>query len=102
MHSCSGTDIDFPLFSRIVLNLIMIISLKIVFSLMQWFQGATFSPLQLLRDSKTVCGFHLRQMQSHPELLKSGMKHILDLYTEEKIKPHIDEVFAFEEVCRSL
>lgn len=32
MHSCSGTDIDFPLFSRIILNLIMIISLKIVFS----------------------------------------------------------------------
>lgn len=32
MHSCSGTDIDFPLFSRIILNLILIISLKIVFS----------------------------------------------------------------------
>lgn len=76
---------------------------KSVFSAAKnWFQGATFSPLQLLRDSKTACGFHLRHMQSHPELLKSGMKHIFDLYTEEKIKPHIDEVFAFEEVGKAM
>lgn len=67
-----------------------------------WFQGATFNPLQLLRDSKTVCGFHLAQMHSHPELLKSGMEHILDLYTDGKIKPHIDEVFALEEVGKAM
>ena len=86
------------LFSQTVINMIMIITLFPFFCHMQWFQGVTFSPLQLLKDSKTVCGFHLRQVGNYPELLKSGMKHLFELYTEGKIKPHIDEVFALEEV----
>lgn len=30
------------------------------------------------------------------------MEHILDLYTDGKIKPHIDEVFALEEVGKAM
>ena len=69
----------------------------------QWFQGVTFNPMQLLKDSKTVCGFHLVQTtQNHPDLKKEAMQHLMQLYSEGKIKPVIDQVYAFEEVSFTL
>lgn len=52
--------------------------------------------MQLIKDNKTVCGFQLRYQ--HPEEVREAMKHLFQLYTEGKIKPHIDQVFALEEV----
>ena len=55
--------------------------------------------MQLIKDTKTVCGFDLKQViRHHPELLKEGMQHLVQLYSEGKIKPHIDQVYALEEV----
>lgn len=59
--------------------------------------------MQLLKDTKSVCGFDLKQIgRNHPELKKEALKHLMDLYTEGKIKPCIDQVFAFEEVSLTL
>ena len=68
----------------------------------QWFQGVTFNPMQLLKDSKTVCGFDLKQIRHHPDLKKEAMEHLIQLYSEGKIKPVIDQVYAFEEVSFTL
>jgi len=76
---------------------------KSVFSLAKnWFQGVTFNPMQLFNDSKTVCGFDLKQVRHLPELRKEAMQHLLQLYSEGKIKPHIDQVYAFEEVGKAM
>lgn len=58
--------------------------------------------MQLFNDSKTVCGFDLKQVRHFPELRKEAMQHLLQLYSEGKIKPHIDQVYAFEEVSFTL
>lgn len=68
----------------------------------QWFQGVTFNPMQLLKDSKTVCGFDLKQIRHHPDLKMEAMEHLIQLYSEGKIKPVIDQVYAFEEVSFTL
>ncbi|KAL9976052.1 hypothetical protein ACROYT_G013287 [Oculina patagonica] len=74
---------------------------KSVFSLAKnWFQGATFNPMQLIKDNKTVCGFVLRYQ--HPEECREAMNHLFQLYNEGKIKPHIDQVFALEEVGKAM
>ena len=49
-----------------------------------------------MKDSKTVSGFQLTHVNA--EGLREAMKHLFELYNEGKIKPHIDEVFALEEV----
>ena len=45
-----------------------------------------------------MCGFVLRELISNHELLHEAMKHLFQLYSEGKIKPVIDQVFALEEV----
>lgn len=54
--------------------------------------------MQLFKESKSVCGFDLKQIRNFPELKKEAMTDLFKLYREGKIKPHIDHVFAFEEV----
>ena len=54
--------------------------------------------MQLFKESKTVCGFDLKEIGNFPELKKEAMTDLFKLYREGKIKPHIDHVFAFEEV----
>ncbi|XP_029191095.2 synaptic vesicle membrane protein VAT-1 homolog [Acropora millepora] len=67
-----------------------------------WFQGVTFNPMQLFKESKTVCGFDLKEIGNFPELKKEAMTDLFKLYREGKIKPHIDHVFAFEEVGKAM
>ena len=45
-----------------------------------------------------MCGFILRELISNHELLHKAMKHLFQLYSEGKIEPVIDQVFALEEV----
>ena len=58
----------------------------------------TFNPTHLMKENKTVCGFILRELLDNHELLHEAMKHLIQLYSEGKIKPVIDQVFALEEV----
>lgn len=48
-------------------------------------------------ENKTVSGFHLGKIKDK-ELLKDAMTELFKLYTKGAIKPHVDEVFAFEDV----
>lgn len=54
--------------------------------------------MQLFKESKSICGFDLKQIRNFPKLKKEAMTDLIKLYCEGKIKPHIDHVFAFEEV----
>ena len=51
-----------------------------------------------MKENRTVCGFILRELISNHELLHEAMKHLFQLYSEGKIEPVIDQVFALEEV----
>lgn len=51
-----------------------------------------------MKENRTVCGFILRELIGNHELLHEAMKHLFELYSEGKIKPLIDQVFALEEV----
>ena len=65
---------------------------------LQWFQGTTFNPQTLFKENKTVCGFNLNQFKDYPQLLREGVSDLFRLHSEGKIKPLLDETFAFEEV----
>ncbi|XP_068725582.1 synaptic vesicle membrane protein VAT-1 homolog [Montipora capricornis] len=77
-------------------------SKSIFSSTKNWFQGVSFNPMQLLKDSKTVCGFDLKHLRNFPDLRKEALSYLLELYSEDKLKPHIDQVYAFEEVGKAM
>ena len=56
--------------------------------------------MQLFKDTKSVCGFDLKAVPI--ELIGEALKHLIQLYSEGKIKPVIDQVYALEEVVLSL
>ena len=63
---------------------------------LQWFQGVSYTSMQLFKDTKSVCGFDLKAVPI--ELIGEALKHLIQLYSEGKIKPVIDQVYALEEV----
>lgn len=52
--------------------------------------------MQLFKDTKSVCGFDLKMVPM--ELIGEALKHLVQLYSEGKIQPVIDQVYALEEV----
>lgn len=72
--------------------------------LFQWWQNDKVSCLRLFQDSKSIHGFNLIQLLSRGSnetrrYLGDIMHKVFVLYKEGKIKPVVDSVFTFEEVC---
>lgn len=49
-----------------------------------------------MSDNKMVCGLAVEDIK--PELMQEAMDVLLKMYQDGALKPHIDTVFAFEEV----
>ena len=64
---------------------------------MQWFQTTSFDPFQLMEKNRTVSGFLLSTLTTHPDTTHA-MKELVRLYNEGVVKPRVDSVFSFEEV----
>lgn len=63
---------------------------------------SNYSPLFMLSDNKSACGYHLGHLVDQPDLLRPVVEELCDLYTQGKIKPIIDSVWAFEDVGKAM
>ena len=72
-----------------------------VFSVTQWWQVDKVSPIKMFDDNQSVGGFQLRRLmffQGQSAYIKEVVQKVLELYTQEKIRPVIDSIWAFEDV----
>ncbi|XP_060066216.1 synaptic vesicle membrane protein VAT-1 homolog-like [Ylistrum balloti] len=66
-----------------------------------WWQVDKISPIKLYDENKSIAGFQLRQLvfrQGQHEYARKVMNHLIQLYSEGKIRPRIDSAWAFEDV----
>ena len=72
-----------------------------VFYRWQWWQVDKISPIKLFDENKTVCGFNLRTLlfrQNRHDYIRDIVNKLVKMYSEGKIRPHIDSAWAFEDV----
>ncbi|BFZ19646.1 hypothetical protein BsWGS_22684 [Bradybaena similaris] len=70
-----------------------------------WWQVDKINPLKLYDDSKLIGGFQLRRLlfrQGYYEYVSKVVSKVLDLFSQGKIKPTIDSVWAFEDVGEAM
>uniref|UniRef100_A0A0B6ZIY0 Enoyl reductase (ER) domain-containing protein n=1 Tax=Arion vulgaris TaxID=1028688 RepID=A0A0B6ZIY0_9EUPU len=70
-----------------------------------WWQVDKINPLKLYDDNKLIGGFQLRRLlfrQGHHEYIRKTVSKVLELYSQGKIKPTIDSVWAFEDVGEAM
>ena len=63
-----------------------------------WWDTKNINPMNLMSQNRAVCGFHIGHLDNQ-EFIRETMLEIFKLYKEGKIKPRIDSVWAFEDVC---
>ncbi|KAM7370759.1 hypothetical protein PAMP_010282 [Pampus punctatissimus] len=66
-----------------------------------WYNQLSLTTMKLMQSNKAVCGFHLGYI-SDEQLIISTMSILLELYSQGKIKPHIDSCYHFEEVADAM
>lgn len=62
----------------------------------QFARTPRFNPFDLLRDNRTVAGFHVARLWDRPEILGEALSAVAALWREGKIKPRVDSTYPFE------
>jgi synaptic vesicle membrane protein VAT-1 len=61
----------------------------------------SFHPLKLMSENRQVSGFNLRGMYGAFEMLRGQLEKLIALCADGKLSPHIDKVFALEDVAEA-
>lgn len=65
-----------------------------------WWQTKNISMFNLIHHNNAVCGLSINIIfETDPEAFRLGIFQIIELYKQQKIKPRIDSVWSFDEVC---
>lgn len=69
---------------------------RVVEALLQtpWFK---FNPLTLMNENKGLIGVNLGHLWHETDMLRGWMEQILVWYGDDKIHPHVDRVFSFDQ-----
>jgi hypothetical protein len=70
-----------------------------------WWQVDKISPIKLFDENKTFAGFNLRHLmyqQNGSDYCRLVVDNVFKLYSEGKIKPVVDSVWAFEDVTDAM
>lgn len=68
---------------------------------LQWWQVEKVNPIKLYEENKVMAGFSLLSLlfkQGGCSRVKATVNKLLSLYSEKKIKPLVDSLWALEEV----
>jgi len=63
-----------------------------------YFGTRNFNSLNIISTDRAICGYSTGSLFDHPQLVRSALEAILDLYQQDKIKPQIDSVWSFDDV----
>ena len=73
-----------------------------MFSIMwNFFNSGSYSGMGLMERSVLVGGLHVGKVMQDPyyhPVVRGAMKNLIQMYSDGKIKPHIDSVWHFEQV----
>lgn len=67
----------------------------------QFVRTPRFNPFDLLRDNRTVAGFHLARLWDRPEILGEALGAVAELWREGKIRPRVDSTYPFERAAEA-
>lgn len=70
---------------------------------LQWWQVEKVNPIKLYEENKVMAGFSLLSLlfkQGGCSRVKGAVNKLLSLYSEKKIRPLVDSLWAPEEVSR--
>jgi len=73
-----------------------LVSLLRTVASMPWLQ---FTPVSLIDQNKGVFGVNLGHMWSEVDRIRAWAGHLLELWSEGVVKPHVDKVFSFAEAA---
>jgi NADPH:quinone reductase-like Zn-dependent oxidoreductase len=59
-----------------------------------WFQ---INPISLMNGNKAVAGVNVGRLWQHADRLAGWLARVLGWWSEGKVRPHVDRVFAFED-----
>jgi len=66
--------------------------------LKSWAGVKSYSSMELITKNKAICGYHMGHLIDKPQLIRTAVERIIELYKAGKVKPHIDTVWAYEDV----
>lgn len=70
-----------------------------------WWQVEKVNPIKLYEENKVIAGFSLLNLlfkQGRAGLIRGVVDKLLGLYTQKKIKPTVDSLWALEEVKEAM
>ena len=68
--------------------------------LRSWWQTSSVRPVDLILNNRVVAGFHLTNVRQRlPIRYRHALLHLVDMYQKGLIKPRIDSVWTFSQVC---
>ncbi|XP_077978057.1 synaptic vesicle membrane protein VAT-1 homolog isoform X2 [Glandiceps talaboti] len=70
--------------------------------LKNWFRIPSFQGMNMMKDNRAVCGFHLGMLKNEKELISEAVHVLVQMFLDGKVKPHIDSVFPFEKVGEAM
>jgi synaptic vesicle membrane protein VAT-1 len=65
----------------------------------QFLRIKKYSPMKLMNDNKEVAGCNMGHLFQRLDLLQPQIETLIALYTQGKIKPHVDRAFPFAEAA---
>lgn len=72
-------------------------------ALKTWWQTKLVNVYSLCQDSHAVCGLNLAVLsEQEPQHMLDVMGHLIELYEQGKLKPHIDSEWPFSEVVKAM
>lgn len=58
-----------------------------------------FTPVKFMEDNRAMAGVNLGHLWGEVDMLRAQGIDLMRLYEEDKIKPHVDQVFSFDEAA---
>ena len=65
-------------------------------------KGKHYSPIIMIAANKGAHGYNIDGILNNKPVLKSTMSRLLTMYKADQIKPHVDSVWAFEDVGQAM
>ncbi|GIY70364.1 synaptic vesicle membrane protein VAT-1 homolog [Caerostris darwini] len=75
---------------------------NILKSLKVWWQTKNISIRDIVQNNHAICGLSINNIfETDPNMFKTTLDKIMNLYQEGKIKPRIDSIWSFDEVIEA-
>lgn len=72
---------------------------RLLHALGQVLQNPKFDPMKIMGDNKGVAGLNVGHLWHRLDMLRPEIDHVIRLYEEGVVRPHVDSVHSFDEAA---